>query len=326
MLEYDGNSTQDLRSWSVPLLPRNERSYPFRTFRDSQPRLMQALHFNQPDMTGISVCCNPAPLIFYVHTAESGSTPPYADSGDDSTWTYIPFTKGERINAIWMRHRRVMDKELGLMLETNRTCHLLGTQGTGSFEDLSWSLLATPEGQPGCFYFDLHPLGPRELVFDTPITPRSRPMCPFPRSPRLTLVSLERLVWSSASLDLVTSFRECRRQHQGRLVTVGLELSYADGSRAAVGEVRLDRMADWITISSPSVWFGLWRSERDYPFIAEVRTIKPMENYLEWFFTPWTDNLEWWYSSQQCQLWYEGRASLPIQYPNMPGRGGTPEY
>lgn len=316
VLAHEGSSTKDLRSWSVPHLPRSDRSYTWRTTHDLQPRLMQALHYNQPDMTGISVCCNPTPVSFHIHT-QGGRLPPYLGAPRGSTWTYIPFAAGERIHAIWMRHRCSGDSEHALMFQTSRTCIPISEQGIISLPVLPWSLIASPEGRPSSFFFDLNPIGTRELVFDAPVAQRPRPVFCSPRQPYPGSNFSRLFLWSSASLASVVSLRQCFRQHRGRCVTIGLEFCYSDGSAATVGEIRLDRMGDIVAVSSPHLWLGFRSSAGCWPAIYAVEVAQPAAcNNLAWVKIPWIGRLVWWYSAEASRVWYESRTSPSTRLPN----------
>lgn len=214
-----------------------------------------------------------------------------------------------------MRCRRYMDREAALVLETTRKrCIFLGAQAIRCPEPLQWRHVATPRGKPASFYFDLHQLGARELVFKGPVVARPRPtISPSPLSPYPKSTQFEAFMWSSAALDGVISLRQCHRQRSHSLNMVsGLELQYEDGSMTTVGEVRLDSLGDQTNISSSCVWLGFLATHEGYPYITAIEAAHPTQNEVTWFQVPLTGRLEWWYSSQQCQVWHEGRASMPI--------------
>lgn len=273
---------------------------------------MQAFHFNQPNMIGISVCCYPAPLNFYVHTS-GGDVPPYPSGPGLSTWTYVPFAEGERINAIWMRSRRFLDVELGLLLKTSHNkCIFLGAHAIRTPGNLGWSLVATPMGRPASFYFNLHWSGARELVFNGPVIPQlvpailPRPFSPYPRS-----TSYETFMWSYALLDCVASLRPCRQRRLEVEVVSGLVLQYEDGTTTTVGEVRLDCMGDRIAIDSACVWLGFLATE-GFPCVTAIEVTQPANDTLTWFEVPMTGRLEWWYTVRQLQVWHDGRTSMSV--------------
>jgi hypothetical protein len=274
---------------------------------------MQAVDYNQPDMIGISVCCNPTPVLIHIHTQDS-DLPPYSSGPDRSTWTYFPFAKGELIDTIWMRCRRFMDQECALVLETtHKRCLFLGAQVVRGPRPLGWRHVATPRGKPASFYVDLHRLGPRELVFNEPVVARpcptlsASPLSPYPGSDPFQV-----LLWSSAILNDVIALRTCHgRRSRGLRMVSGLELHYEDGSMTTVGEIRLDSMGDHTAIPSSCVWLGFIATSEG-PCITAIEFTHPTQDDLTWFTVPLTGVLEWWYSSQQCQVWHEGQASMPI--------------
>lgn len=303
---------------------------------------MSLFQYNRTEITGFSVCCNPAPVSFHAHTSDDDLLF-YDSAPHNSTWVYAPLNENESIVYIWMRARttnlrrlqadtitglRILSKvdlakrELALAFQTNQGRMLLfGGQWSDHLPRHEWTLLDAPDGKPGHFFFDTHPTCTRALSFDTE-APTTAPVFNLPglpeaSSPHPSFQSYDGFFWSSASVEDVTGVRPCRLE--GKIV--GLLFSYLDGSSAAIGQVRLDHLAPLKRVDGGKLCLGFTRTTENCPCIARVEMLaeKPdglvrdqQDSVDMWFEVSWSGTIEWWHSHRQCQVWQDGRQSLDI--------------
>jgi hypothetical protein len=295
------------------------RSFAWRTFRDTKPRQMVACPYSGPNVTGISVCCNPAPLKFHVHVQgeDSDALPIYEGTPETSSWTYYPLAKHERIMSMWVRNCRRSDSELGILIETSRKrAFVIGTQGWRVARN-QWTLADVPEGEPATFHYDLHEYGARELVFTNP-TPKyynkRRPRLVPPQLPCPPPSPQEWYMWNAASTSGITSMRACLSQRLGRRVVRGLLFRYCDGLEESVGEVRFDSLTPPTQIDEGStMWFEFDKTPDGCPHLVDV-SFQPPHPGEQRFLMPINGHghIEWWFSYRQCLVWHDGHVSPSV--------------
>lgn len=307
---------------------------------------LSLFQYNRPEITGFSVCCNPAPVSFHAHTSDDDLLF-YDSAPHDSTWVYAPLNENECIVYIWMRVRTkaqlwlqsdtmttvaamrlltredLTKRELALVFQTSQGRMLLfGGQWNDHLPHHEWTLLDAPDGKPGHFFFDTHPTCTRALSFDTEAPTTTAPVFNLPgvpeaSSPHPSFQSSDGFFWSSASVEDVTGVRPCRLE--GKIV--GLLFSYLDGSSAAIGQVRLDHLAPLKRVDGGKLYLGFTRTSENCPYIARVEMltekpdglVKDQQDGVEmWFEVSWSGTIEWWHSYRQCQIWQDGRQSLDI--------------
>ncbi|KAK2050997.1 hypothetical protein LY76DRAFT_468924, partial [Colletotrichum caudatum] len=115
----------------------------------------------------------------------------------------------------------------------------------------------------------------------------------------------ENFAWSRAKLDDVIEIIPCRRRHQGVEIFSGLLLRYANRQQTCVGQVRLDQLATPLGVDSAcKLWLG-FSLTGDGPRVSNIRVSREVATLPDgenWFHVDWCNDLEWWYSSRQCQL------------------------
>ncbi|EWZ77515.1 hypothetical protein FOQG_16824 [Fusarium oxysporum f. sp. raphani 54005] len=312
---YHEYSTRTLDSFAIPRHPfKPSRSVNFHGMTDKAPRRMSIFQYNRPEITGFSVCCNPAPITLYTHT-RGDDLSFYYSTPANSSWIYVPLEHKEYITSIWIRHPKPLKKMLALAFETDKGhLYLLGAQATPALSNCNWELLDISKGEPGHFFFDSHPSAMRGLIFDSKAPRQPRVLdAPKPVSPHPGLHVCEDFHWSQASLENVVAVTPCCRVTKGSPEFIGLLLDYSDGSRACVGQVRLDCLSPPLTIkSSPRLWFGFELNDENRPYIAriEISDAHLDKKMTMWFEVFLSGIIEWWYSYRQCQIWQGGRRSL----------------
>lgn len=319
---FDGSvdqSTAHLPSCVVPQHPEiRYRTRQFCQVPSREPPRLSVFRYNSPNITGFSICCGPAPIALHAHTSDEDLSF-YQHVSEYSTWIYMPLEKNERIVRIWMRARNCLNREVALVFETDKGhTKLFGAQTTPNLLACRWILLDAPQGQPGHLFFDDNPDGIRWISLDSqPPIGTSLLHLPVASCPHPCLPNNDGFIWSSASVQDVVNMRVCRRNTRDRTEVMGLLFYYSDGKQASVGQVRLDKLDELQTIDhSQSLYLGFERSKRWAPYIAKVRTsVSQLDNTVNmWFEVSWSGTLEWWLSWRQCQVYQDGRKSLPTRF------------
>ncbi|KPM34565.1 hypothetical protein AK830_g12009 [Neonectria ditissima] len=312
----ENRPTRGMISWAIPRCPSWKiRSHAFCKRWDPSPFHMDLFPYNIPGITGISVSCNPSPVAFHVHTSNTDMSP-YDPALDYSHWIYMPLDAGETISTIWMRKRKVSDNDLALALTTNKQrTVLLGDQATPNSSTGPWTLLDKSDGAPGRFFYDACHQGSRLLAFESaqPVEPSTYLRLPEPSSPHPRSAFGESFNWSSASVEEVTEVRLCRRQNVLQSEVVGLLFYYRNGTRASLGQVRLDSLEPHLTVDpSRSLYLAFRYGSNGCHYVADVEmsTAPPEDAAVTWFEVSWRGTLEWWLSYMRCHVWQNGRSSL----------------
>ncbi|KAH7268269.1 hypothetical protein B0J15DRAFT_578329 [Fusarium solani] len=226
-----------------------------------------------------------------------------AYSADDDLTLYQETPFHSVISRIWMRGRNRLDLELAIAFETNKQrTMLLGGWPLPVLPGIGWTLLASSEGAPGHFFFDLGPRGIRTLLFDSPPPAPTipQPRLPIPLSPRPLSRTLEEFYWSSAPTEDIVQILPSYHHRGGEY-----------GTKACVGQVRLDHLGPaLIPDYSQRLYLGFKRL-KEGPFVEDVKLslTPPDSSLLSWLEVSWSERLEWWYSYRQCRVWQGNRAS-----------------
>lgn len=194
-------STSNLDSFAIPRHPlKHARSVNLYGTNDKAPRRMSIFQYNRPEITGFSVCCNPAPIALHAHTPGDDLSF-YQSTPTDSSWVYVPLEHDEHITSIWIRHPCPLKKALALAFGTDKgRLHLLGAQTTPTLSNYTWELLDISNGEPAHFFFDSHPSTMSGLMFDSKAPRQPRILnAPEPVSPHPDRRSCEDFHWSQAS-------------------------------------------------------------------------------------------------------------------------------
>ena len=76
------------------------RTVPLQWWTRGPSKQMRPVDYNCPEMTGISVRCDPEPGHIHIH-AKHDDLSFYENTPDYATWVYTGFAPGERICTIW---------------------------------------------------------------------------------------------------------------------------------------------------------------------------------------------------------------------------------
>ncbi|RKL46174.1 hypothetical protein BFJ72_g3082 [Fusarium proliferatum] len=317
---------EDLR-WSVlptTLDPIPEPPIPCNSFLGDE--IISAIDWNQPDIIGYSfyVWGN---TIMRIIPHKVGEKHPY-DFGSTSqhrySWVYFPVDSDERISEVWIRRygvklpRDSSSPVVTLILRTSKGRLLtLGPQlkyrqPVGYKTHAKYDLVGTfPQTSPCRMYFANWETSGSWMRFEGASTFAKLKIrgC---RNRRLELLPDNRKYqYSSAELEGVRTVTPCRswRHPDGIL---GLLLTYEDGRKRCVGEVRLDHLLAPIEVTSDTMWIV-------YPETDEISWCSHDEDESGVYFVsfeepdadewegqcikiPMRGRLDWYFSQHQCHL------------------------
>ena len=114
---------------------------------------------------------------------------------------------------------------------------------------------------------------------------------------------------SFADLDDVVEVTPCRQVYPQSVAITGLILKYRNGSRRAVGHVRLDRLDKPVSIEDGmTLSFAI---DHHGPHIKTLETFMglPPPEEQEKLVCTMTGRLEWWFSERQCVLYFGDQTS-----------------
>ncbi|KAK1249769.1 hypothetical protein MKX08_009772 [Trichoderma sp. CBMAI-0020] len=328
--EFDGLKLRNIQEaergicrpalWSAPF--RRRDLIRFVVTHSSKPSRFNRLKINDPETTGYSVAWNPFQLALKIvrHTAADDLSC-YAELPQDmTTWLHFPMGRGERLREIWRReHTHCCRTEIDLVLVTTAgRVHVLGKHPIPGHTYVHTRITALRR-EPDYIYVDdtagilelaLNPAPPE---IEDPFGSLSLPV-PMSQYPKGT--SAESYFYTSASLDDLDFLEPCTVNG----VTTGVLLHYCDGSRAVVGQVRLDRLRNKQHVPrDATIRFVVTRNIAQCPKVRGVlvltadmhEQIPPVNDGLE-LEVACRGRLEWWYTVRQCQLAYDGRLSASV--------------
>lgn len=235
---------------------------------------------------------------------------------DTTTWLHIPISRGELLGELWRRdcylnRRKIVDL---IIVTTAGRVHILGHHPTPG-QAYTYSLLAKLRGQRDYLFID-DSAGIRELAL-TPapeeVNETRNLRKPAPESCYPAITSVEGYFYTFAPLENLDFIKICNFDG----VVTGLLLHYRDGSRASVGQVRLDWLgAEQQVPNEATIRFAISRTTDQCPYVSSVlvfvarsaRNFFPAKSDLDFEVTCY-GNLEWWFTRRQCQLAHAGYTS-----------------
>ncbi|RBQ76620.1 hypothetical protein FVER14953_00285 [Fusarium verticillioides] len=320
---------EDLR-WSVlptTLDPIPEPPIPCNSFLGN--KVISAIDWNQPDVIGYSFYVWDNTIMKIIphkvgekHPYNFGTTSQYRHS-----WVYFPVDSGERISEVWLRRygvKLVSDLRspmATLILRTSKGRLLtLGPQlkyqqSVGYKTHAKYDLVATlPQTYPCRMYFANWGTSGSWMRFEGASTFKKLKLRGR-RNRRLGLLPDNcKYQYSSAELEGVRTITPCvSRRDYSRDTIHGLLLTYEDGRKRCVGQLRLDHLLAPIEVTSETMWIVCpetdeisWRAdeEKDESGVYSVMFEEPDadEWYGRFIKIPMRGRLDWYFSKHQCHV------------------------
>ncbi|EFZ03787.1 hypothetical protein MAA_00861 [Metarhizium robertsii ARSEF 23] len=295
--------------WSAPFYRPGLMRYSL--YPSSGPARYNRLTINDTGTTGYSVAWNPARRALRIarHTAVD-EVSCYANMGDDATaWLHIPISRGELLAELWRRdcylyRRNIVDS---IVVTTAGRVHVLGHHPTPG-QAYTYSRVAKLRRQRDYLFID-DAAGIRELAL-TPGPEEANETRnlrkPAPESCYPAITSVKSYFYTFAPLENLDLIKTC--SFDG--VVTGLLFQYHDGSRASVGQVRLDWLGQEQQVPhKATIGFAMSRTADQCPYVGSVlvcvaplaRNLLPAKSDLD-FEVTCCGKLEWWFTRRQCQL------------------------
>ncbi|KAL0929570.1 uncharacterized protein CTRU02_215469 [Colletotrichum truncatum] len=301
--------------WDLPQFP--PRHIRFESLCNAEPGdHMSTVSCNDPQNTAYSLCWNRKIVMLHSHRAEENlDFYQYMRTTDETAlWLYMPMHADEILTEIW-RFNGPFKSAIALLLVTNQGRSIfLGVQPRTNWSRSDYTLLDLPSKSSSRIYAETTTFGVRSLGFETPRpNPQDRiPRVDWPISSYPIFRPHENFAWNRAKLSDVVQFVPCYGNIHRKTIIIGLLLHYTDGKTACVGQIRLDRLGDALSIHSVrKLWLGFWLTD-DGPCVSHAVLAPEQPTLLDcesWFGVDWCGDLEWWFSNRQCQLFYQGRLS-----------------
>ncbi|KAI0426950.1 hypothetical protein F5Y09DRAFT_317545 [Xylaria sp. FL1042] len=308
-------------SWLMPEpRPNLFRFHAFTSESQCQLR-MSPLTCNNLQTTAYSAYWNSP--IFYIQAHSPGEAQGSAIYSDivarkkKGVWLYMPVDEGEYISQIWKRSRR-LTLDLALLMVTNKgRVMMMGPQPkpkpSSYLGPWKWTLLHTSNGNPSRIFFDVTPYGIHKLAFESPepIQQDQSPVIPIPLSPYPKLGSLDSYFYTFATLENVAEITPCEDKVAGKRSIIGLLFHYSDGTRACVGQFRLDCATTNLVIGTcPKLWLSFDTNDAR-PYVNGIGVCPaPKPKSHDCLYISWHGKLEWWFTDNQCKLYYKDQSSM----------------
>ncbi|RBR17975.1 hypothetical protein FVER53590_00286 [Fusarium verticillioides] len=329
-LQFDERHEE--RAWGV--LPKHFDSFPkiplpmyLHANDHNYYESVRAVDWNSPDICGYSFCVDQN-LIRGIVAHKLGEPEPKARdeySKAEELWFHMPIDPDERISELWLRKGTdpmVASRQIEtLIVRTNTgrtftpgldTSCSVPVDGTLKFTYKAIAIFP-PKGTSRMFYcranwlweylvFEQEPdLGNKGDLQGVVAWDQHEMQYSFP-PPNGSIVYLERCVKTSASLSDVRTITPCREWSATfRGEVVGLLLTYCDGRRRSLGQVRLDCLEPPLSVSSDCFWIGFAKhSNEDAHFLpwllrfTSIQLSEPLPNRSTTYIkVPFSGRLEW---------------------------------
>ncbi|KAF9767357.1 hypothetical protein IL306_000099 [Fusarium sp. DS 682] len=277
---------------------------------------------------GISILWQHTAMAIHAHNIDDASVNLYSPGDDDAAWIYTPLDENEMITEIWWGSVGGNGDAIGFRTNIGREVFL---GFVGAIPDLDWELVSTPATDNYRFFYDsMSSMEVGGLAFGDP-SPLTEDFEAFDPTTIVPLMQdfrycFEPFFYSSANLKHLSEITVC--QIPDKRGISGLLLKNKNGHKEALGEVRLDCLESPINVHKHDrFWlrfeYDPTRVIEEYPRLVEISffPIEPIvrdgtdpaivgSNCLQVLFK---DELYWWWSSLQCQVLYDGQASLQPQ-------------
>ncbi|KAI1758868.1 hypothetical protein GGR53DRAFT_515636 [Hypoxylon sp. FL1150] len=307
--------------WAAPMPSCDAQSLYYHSLAPSSTDMTDSLYrltsfpCNDHGNTGYSAYWNGRLMALYAHRKD-GTMPSYGGIDENykyDVWLYMPLNDDEWICDIWKRggsHYHCT----ALLLKTNQDrVAVLGPHAVLRDFSPTWSHIARPSNAPTPIYFNISPRSIHWLALGQGPDDST----PFPEinltPPPCRIASFD-LFLTSAVLDDVVEIIPCRQKLATHSPIIGLLLHYGNGNRACLGQFRFDCVGTPVVVDqTQKLRLGFARESSRYPYVAKM-AFHPagQEVGYEWIELSWRGRVDWWFSSRNCQVFYDGQASFPL--------------
>ncbi|CAG2002662.1 unnamed protein product [Fusarium graminearum] len=327
----DGFKIRDLRR--VESLHSTSESSPIR-WSVLPPNPTACLDCSRPGITGYSACMVDGDLVDLHCHIEGEDLTFYQDGGGDrlhAVWLYFPVEQGERIFEVWRRRKRPHFCRDIPMLRTNKgRVFVLGTHISQHDIVVKYDCITSfPTEKHARFWFCYREGCVDYLAFDTEDKRlENDPIVQLEGSSALCSSGLSNQRFAtSATLKDVVEVVPCRSWAPGSTGIVGLLLTYSDGHRETVGQVRLDHLLEPMqVVPTGDMWLGIRLLPNGTGAVVEALRLIPSngmtvhggntcEAGLRWRRVEWKGRLDWLFWYGRCLISWHAQA-IPVGHIN----------
>ena len=184
---------------------------------------------------------------------------------------------------------------------------------------LQWRHLCSLPKHPTEMHFNLAPDGIRQLAASQPIGRGNlEHLVIEPPTLRPRDYSRGIFFYSAASLQGVVEITPCRKRLKTHTAIVGLLFHYAGGSRACLGQFRMDWAEETLQVGHAQgvLHLGSSRGARMSPYLATLELVprQTETGSLDWLHLARTGELEWLCGDgfTHCEVSHKGQQSPPL--------------
>ncbi|KAM0415904.1 hypothetical protein ACHAPT_013115 [Fusarium lateritium] len=244
-----------------------------------------------------------------------------SEPDDDAAWLFLPVYGDEVITEIWegMTTEQYV-WSVRMKTSKNRIFHIEGVsyQPTSFYNGVPWTLVDQSGKEPSRVSSQCWTLyGISHLAFESP---RLRDKgdagsirAGEPDIPKQVEIIEEQVFITSATLENLAKITPCR--HADKLGISRMLLTYTDGHREVLGEIRLNGLQDpvYLTPGRDTMWLGFKhndvRTKDSCPYVAEV-AFTPLDVVpKDVLVVSLRGRLVWWWSCYQDCLIFEDQTS-----------------
>ncbi|KJZ80055.1 hypothetical protein HIM_00769 [Hirsutella minnesotensis 3608] len=297
-------------AWSIPQ-HRHVRLEYFGDQPQKSPDRMVAFSCNHPENVGYSVLWDGKMKLIHAHQDEGDISIYETRASSRAVWLYMPVAFDAIITHIYQGHGR-LDRDKALGIRTNKDRYFLAGVYLKNLPR-QWVLTDQPSQEPSRIFYESSASGINTLAFQNQFRPISGQSFRVPNLSTNPLLLQEDYFYTSSRLAGLTSITPCKRQ--GSEAILGLLLSFTDGHKNVVGQVRFDSLAQPIEVyEGLTVFLGFRRLKLKYPYAAEISAVfLDPDSEFETVIQLSSDGvLEWLWSHQQCHVIYQGQKSPMI--------------
>ncbi|QPC65942.1 hypothetical protein HYE67_008173 [Fusarium culmorum] len=292
------------------------------------------LDCSKPGITGYSACMVDGDLVDLHCHIEGEDLEFYQDGGGDrlhAVWLYFPVEQGERIFEVWRRRKRPHFCRDIPMLRTNKgRVFVLGTHISQHDIVVKYDCITSfPTEKHARFWFCYREGCVDCLAFDTEDKRlENDPIVQLEGSSALCSSGLSNQRFAtSATLKDVVEVVPCRSWAPGSTGIVGLLLTYSDGHRETVGQVRLDHLLEPMqVVPTGDMWLGIRLLPHGAGVVVEALRLIPSngmtvhggntcEAGLRWGRVEWKGRLDWLFWYGRCCISWHAQA-IPVGHIN----------
>ncbi|KFA66113.1 hypothetical protein S40285_04310 [Stachybotrys chlorohalonatus IBT 40285] len=290
-------------------------SRPLRHFKFGpalETQRMYPLLLNDPNITGYSVCFTGRTFSVYTHRCGVHDVAEWYEANVEapftrSIWQHIPMNEKEVVTELWQAPTGPA-YHLSLTFLTNHGRKIrVGNHRKMASRQLDWQNLDVFQPEPSYIFHQTVTRSLANIALDGIRNRPSRGLCSIPvlsTPPHHTMVQPLEFYCTEASLDGLYEIYPCKRKIGTQNVIVGLMLTYLDGRRDAVGQVRLDWLGSPLQVGNICIaYVGFESSDKACVNPVHITVKQPRQSRsMNYFQLPLFGKFHWWFTFSSARI------------------------